>query len=265
MSDELPEEKTIREKLNIYLLEKCLKQQELERNDQNYKRDCLFCFEPIGNNKAQILEHMSKEHNFNIGNADNIVYFDEFYQRLQDRFDRFQCLYCEKIFYNKQILKEHMRKKQHKCISPSNKEFDKYYIINYLEYSKVWQDLKSEKDIDEIDPLQDENNNEIDDWNDDPGLCLYCLFCDDCFEKEDGILDHMLSKHDFDLKSIITNRNLSFYNQIKLINYIRRQQCSNICFICKTEFDLKDDLLKHLETNEHIKQFPDQDLWDQPE
>lgn len=29
-------------------------------------------------------------------------------------------------------MKEHMRKKQHKSINPNNKEFDKFYIINYL-------------------------------------------------------------------------------------------------------------------------------------
>ena len=43
-----------------------------------------------------------------------------------------------------------MRKKQHKMINPNNKEFDKYYIINYLEYSKVWQDIKCEQDDMEI-------------------------------------------------------------------------------------------------------------------
>lgn len=29
-------------------------------------------------------------------------------------------------------MKEHMRKKQHKSINPNNREFDKFYIINYL-------------------------------------------------------------------------------------------------------------------------------------
>jgi hypothetical protein len=43
-----------------------------------------------------------------------------------------------------------MRKKQHKMINPNNKTFDKYYIINYLEYSKVWQDIKCEQDDMEI-------------------------------------------------------------------------------------------------------------------
>ena len=132
LSDNLPEEKELREKLNIYKLEKVIKQQELERSDQGYERNCLFCNELVGQNRSNIISHMSKEHNFNIGNPDNIVYFEEFYLKLKSRFEKFQCLFCDKIFYNTQVLKEHMRKKQHKCIDPKNKEFDKFYIINYL-------------------------------------------------------------------------------------------------------------------------------------
>lgn len=41
-----------------------------------------------------------------------------------------------------------MRKKQHKCINPQNNEFDKYYVINYLEAGKKWKDLMNERDND---------------------------------------------------------------------------------------------------------------------
>jgi len=43
-----------------------------------------------------------------------------------------QCLYCEKTFRDKFVLKEHMRKKQHRKINCKNKLYDKFYIINYL-------------------------------------------------------------------------------------------------------------------------------------
>lgn len=39
----------------------------------------------------------------------------------------------------------------------------------------------------------------------------------------------------------------------------------NKCFICQKNFTAKEDLLKHLENDDHIKEFPDMDLWDQPE
>ncbi len=132
LSDNLPEDRQLREGLNIFKLEKALSQQERERNDHSYERECLFCEARIGMNRADLIGHMAQEHNFNIGNPDNIVYFDEFYMKLKSRMDRFQCLFCEKIFYNNQVLREHMRKKLHKCIDPRNSEFDRFYIINYL-------------------------------------------------------------------------------------------------------------------------------------
>ena len=269
LCDNLPEDKEIREKLNIHKLEKALKQQEIERNDHNYQKVCFFCSETIGNNKNNILDHMQKEHNFSIGKADNIVYFDHFYKMLNDRFESLQCLYCDKIFYDKRILKEHMRKKQHKCIDPNNKQFDRFYIINYLEYRKVWHDIKSEKDVDEDNDFNKENEDKkdspsIEDWND-PIQTYFCLFCENSFENEDDILSHMMKYHKFDLKKYLSENNLSFYNQVKLINYIRQQMFSNNCFVCKGNFDSKEQLLSHLNDNEHLNKFPEKDYWDLPD
>ena len=39
---------------------------------------------------------------------------------------------CEKTFRDKVVLKEHMRKKQHRKINPKNTSYDRFYIINYL-------------------------------------------------------------------------------------------------------------------------------------
>lgn len=49
------------------------------------------------------------------------------------------CIYCEKTFKDRTVLKEHMRKKFHKCINPNNKAYDKFYIINYLEPGRTWK------------------------------------------------------------------------------------------------------------------------------
>lgn len=262
LSDVLPEEKELRQKLNIFKLEKVIKQLELERNDQDYERTCLFCNAMIGPNRSNLIYHMSQEHNFNIGNPDNIVFFDEFYYKLKERFDKFQCLFCEKVFYNNQVLREHMRKKMHKSIDPKNKEFDKFYIINYLEYSKVWKDIKSERDTEDKEFLNDSET--IEDWTD-PVQTYYCLFCDNSFENENEIFDHMINKHQFDLNEINSSNQLSFYNQVKLVNYIRRQVYSKQCFICKKQTNSMEELRTHLKENDHIKQFPDCEHWDQPE
>lgn len=43
-----------------------------------------------------------------------------------------QCLYCEKSFRDKSTLRDHMRKKSHRRINASNREYDRFYVINYL-------------------------------------------------------------------------------------------------------------------------------------
>ncbi len=94
------------------------------------------------------------------------------------------------------------------------------YDLLIKEYSKLWSDIKSERDIDEMEFT--EANKSLEDWND-PIQEYFCLFCDKSFENESDILNHMNDLHRFDFKSNILNNDLSFYEQVKLINYIRRQ------------------------------------------
>lgn len=42
------------------------------------------------------------------------------------------CIYCNKEFKDFVMLKEHMRKKNHKRIDPKDKSYDQFYMINYL-------------------------------------------------------------------------------------------------------------------------------------
>ena len=60
-----------------------------------------------------------------------------------------QCIYCEKTFKDMPTLKEHMRKKQHKRVNPSNHGYDKYYMVNYLELGKTWEQVLHEDDEEE--------------------------------------------------------------------------------------------------------------------
>lgn len=50
------------------------------------------------------------------------------------------------IIKDRTVLKEHMRKKQHKKINPNNRQYDKFYVVNYLEPGKNWQDIMNEFD-----------------------------------------------------------------------------------------------------------------------
>ena len=43
-------------------------------------------------------------------------------------------------------LKDHMRKKGHKKINAQNKVYDRFYVINYLELGKTWEEVQGEED-----------------------------------------------------------------------------------------------------------------------
>jgi hypothetical protein len=58
---------------------------------------------------------------------------------------RLICLHCEKVFKDKTVLRDHMRKKGHKRLNCDNPEYDRYYIVNYLEPGKNWKALEVSK------------------------------------------------------------------------------------------------------------------------
>ncbi|XP_042372250.1 zinc finger protein 277-like [Plectropomus leopardus] len=92
----------------------------------------MFCSDEFTGNRSSLLNHMAREHSFSIGLPDNIVYCNQFLDTLQSKLDNLQCLYCEKTFRDKTTLKDHMRKKTHRRINANNREYDRFYVINYL-------------------------------------------------------------------------------------------------------------------------------------
>uniref|UniRef100_A0A8B9W609 Zinc finger protein 277 n=1 Tax=Bos mutus grunniens TaxID=30521 RepID=A0A8B9W609_BOSMU len=132
LCDVLPEDRILREELQKQRLKEILEQQQQERNDNSFHGICMFCNEEFLGNRSVLLNHMAREHAFNIGLPDNIVNCNEFLCTLQKKLDNLQCLYCEKTFRDKNTLKDHMRKKQHRRINPKNREYDRFYVINYL-------------------------------------------------------------------------------------------------------------------------------------
>jgi hypothetical protein len=53
------------------------------------------------------------------------------------------------VFKSREVLKEHMRKKAHKKINPQNRAYDEFYLVNYLEFGKNWEDLAQQHQQDE--------------------------------------------------------------------------------------------------------------------
>lgn len=92
------------------------------------------------------MKHLSEQHNLQLGNPQNLVYIEELVSHIETKLKALECIYCEKVFPERTVLKEHMRKKLHKRINPKNKCYDKYYIVNYLEMGKDWHVIQREDD-----------------------------------------------------------------------------------------------------------------------
>ncbi|XP_028345661.2 zinc finger protein 277 isoform X4 [Physeter macrocephalus] len=260
LCDVLPEDRILREELQKQRLKQILEQQQQERNDDNFQGSCMFCNEEFLGNRSVLLNHMAREHTFNIGLPDNIVNCNEFLCTLQKKLDNLQCLYCEKTFRDKNTLKDHMRKKQHRKINPKNREYDRFYVINYLELGKSWEEVQLEDDRELLDHQEDDWS----DWEEHP-LSAVCLFCEKQAETIEKLCVHMEDAHEFDLLKIKSELGLNFYQQVKLVNFIRRQIHQCRCYGCHEKFKSKADLRTHMEEAKHTSLLPERQTWDQPQ
>ncbi|XP_022099400.1 zinc finger protein 277-like [Acanthaster planci] len=269
LSDLTPEDKKLREDLQLKRLDMILSTQQQEREDSTFSRGCLFCREHFEGNRASLFDHMAFDHHFSVGQPNNIVFANEFLDILEEKLSSFKCLYCDKTFKDRLTLKEHMRKKMHKRINPRNPVYDKFYVINYLELGKNWEAVLSEEEEDEDgrrrgderDDVQKDDNWE--DWQEDSGIGAVCLFCPVSTADIKKLETHMLSLHGFDLEHM--KRGLNFYLQVKLINYIRRCVHQRSCIRCKEVFPNREGLLDHMTSQGHMTDLPDKQDWDQPQ
>ncbi|XP_030622368.1 zinc finger protein 277 [Chanos chanos] len=260
LCDALPEDRVLREQLQQKRLEEVLEQQQKERDDCSFQHTCMFCHEQYRGNRSSLLNHMAKEHSFSVGHPDNIVFCSEFLDILERKLDQMQCLYCEKTFRDKTTLKDHMRKKQHRRINANNHDYDRFYVINYLELGKTWEQVQSEDDRE----LGQDEDDDWSDWQAHP-VCAVCLFCEQHAETMEKIYIHMQEAHGFDLHKLKTDLNLKFYQQVKLVNYIRREIHQCRCFGCQQKFGSKAEVVYHLTDTGHMMEPPATSVWDQPE
>jgi len=149
----------------------------------------------------------------------------EFLDILEGKLDLLQCLYCEKVFVSSAVLKKHMRKKKHVKINPRNRIYDRFYVVNYLESGKNWEDWELEN----LSDVDDDPGNEWDDWIDDEGNLTQCLFCSDVADGPDAANEHMRTAHGVDLLEIRTRLSLSFYQVLRLVNWIRKNMLGLRC------------------------------------
>jgi len=249
LSDIHPDDHALRAALQQERLDSIIKVQQEERYAPDFKRKCLFCKIRFDDRKPYF-RHMFEVHGFNIGLPDNLVNVNTLLDMLEVKITDNICIYCEKLFRDYSTLKLHMRKKKHFKISSRNKDYDKFYIINYLEEGKNWEELLTESDDD---MSTEEGEQETwDDWlEEDPSETL-CLFCDKVLPSAAETLGHAKESHGFDLEKLKKEWSLDFYARIRLVNYIRLQVRNKSCPYCATKFSSSQELEKHMEAEKHF-------------
>ncbi|KAI9030667.1 hypothetical protein CLU79DRAFT_694655 [Phycomyces nitens] len=255
-------DKKIREEMQRSKLNEILQTQQAERGqDSKRTRKCLFC-KIVCDNRQALFKHMFSEHNFNIGLPDNLVNVNEFLDMLENKLSHLQCLYCEKTFTSPAVLRKHMRKKKHFKIASKNRQYDRFYVINYLEPGKNWENF--EHDTYESD---DEKRDESwADWEEEESEPTMCLFDEQVLPSPKEALEHMKQAHGFDLTAIRKEKGYDFYKTIVLINYIRHQSSLATCFSCHQSLQDFSDLVSHMKTKGCLTKFvsDDADFWKDP-
>ncbi|KAJ1544541.1 hypothetical protein HK405_008582 [Cladochytrium tenue] len=244
-------------------LDEMLARQERERQEEALQpRPCLFC-KTVSENRHELFRHMFDDHGFSIGLPDNLVEVNEFLDAVAAKLTRLQCIYCEKTFTTSAVLRKHMRKKKHFKINPRNQEYDRYYIINYLEPGKNWESYQDEQ----YESEEDRDANDWEDWSEaDDSFRTMCLFDEDVFETASDAVDHMKAAHGFDLSEIRKSRGLDFYAVIRLVNFVRLKTAHGTCFSCGAAFETMDELADHFRCTDHAALVPGpaDPLWADP-
>ena len=273
----LPEDASLRQEIAV---KTALRVQEGERRESTASRLCLFCSHSFTGNRSLVIRHLLDVHGFNLGKPDNLVFVDQFLALLRKKLDDCVCLYCERTFRDRLTLKEHVRKKHHRRINPENKEYDRFFMVNYGNGGEIWQAVKAEQVA-----LDDEEDDDKDDDEaradipsaaplsslplqagspgsiqlDEPVLsAISCLFCVHSALDMAQLNAHMLSDHGFDLLAALSS--VRFYWRMRLVNFIRHRVNERCCILCAKKCDTRVELLQHMTTAMHYR-MPEKDVW----
>jgi hypothetical protein len=249
-SEEDFEDIKIRQELHMKMLNSLLETQQMERNTIYKKpRMCLFC-NVLCKNLPELFSHMFQDHHFNIGLLDNLIFVETFLNDLEEMTKlKKQCLFCKEIFRNGTCLRKHLKSKNHFKINGKDERWDRFYLVNYVNLVKG---PKTDKSKDEVDEFYEE----VDEWEDlkdEIDLKTQCLFCDHILIDPEASFLHMKQIHNFDMKLIQRKNKLTFYDTMKLINYLRNCQ--------RHEENPFDDAASCFEDGN----IPEMRLWNRPE
>uniref|UniRef100_A0AC35TKC8 C2H2-type domain-containing protein n=1 Tax=Rhabditophanes sp. KR3021 TaxID=114890 RepID=A0AC35TKC8_9BILA len=270
MTETLPEDYQVRQRLAMRRLEEALDCQQRERIDRSFEMNCIFCRYKASGNRSKIIHHLYMIHRLNLGSPENLVFVQEYIEHLKGKIDNHCCIFCEKVYPDRLALMDHMRKRNHREVNPKNNYYDKFYIINYLELGQRWLDIVNQDFEDNMPTFADsDEEDEVDnwkEWNEDKidveEIQVACLVCEHTEETLEEICQHMVKSHKFDLLKHIEEKELDTYGRMKLVNYIRNSSYHANCFMCTKDCKDLGELRAHMGQSDHLAgKLPQDEVW----
>lgn len=260
-----PQDSLIRQNLQRRRLDLILTQHQFERTDKSFERDCVFCRDVIKPTRCAFIEHIFNKHFLQLGKAENLVFIDDLIDLVEINLKELNCIFCEKKFKDRPTLKEHMRKKGHKRINPDNKRYDRFFLINYRsQHQKKYYGAEAkqqEKNQNIIKDVSEDDNDSWSDWAEDEAD-ITCLFCERKSKDFNVLKEHIKTDHNLNFER--EARKLSFYDRVKMVNFIRRAMYKMECIKCGSVYDDMDRFRDHLIVNNHYS-FGENKDWNFPQ
>lgn len=265
LCDVLQRDAQIRQQLQKKRLELVLSQHQFERTDTSFERDCLFCRDVIKTTRYAFIEHLFSKHFLQLGKAENLVFIDDLIDLVEKNLAELVCIFCEKKFKDRPTLKEHMRKKGHKRINPDNKTYDRFFLVSYRNQPGAESTQYQKKDQHVAAAVKygsdDDNESNWSDWEEDE-MDITCLFCE--FKTKDfaRVKEHMKTEHTVNFEQ--ESRKLSFYDRVKMVNFVRRAMYKMECIKCGSVWTDAAQFQDHLKSNNHYS-LGEQKDWNHPQ
>lgn len=235
-----------------------------ELGDTEWRGTCPVCTKLPPSPRAAVFAHMLARHGLDLGDPARLVDVPTLLATMAGRLAQCRCLCCERQFPNQTVLRKHMKHKRHYRLSLVNPAYQRFFLASYeptpegavapASSAKGSDDDVNKKDAEESE--RDEEDDEEDEGFDD-GLFVVdaeptrCLFCETLCESAPAMAQHCAALHGFDLAATVQVLRLSFYDTIKLVNYIRHCMSCKQCPACGECFATANDIREHLAHSGH--------------
>lgn len=215
---------------------------------------------------------MWESHGFRVGHPLNLVHVDAFLDTVQATMARCECIYCGHVYPSYAVLRQHMRKKKHLRIHPSNATYDQFYIANYVAEGRHWDEMWGA----EGDEGEDDQEDQEEDGEGEAKQPCRCLFCPSLEPSVGLMFVHCKEAHGFDVERTVralgaayqwsalrmTSLGLDFYGAFRLLNWLRIRLMRDLrCCFCDEQCNDASTLAEHVEHAQHAR-MPATRLWD---